>query len=86
MADTVIAAVMAAPYRIRAAQREVTPPGPGEVELRVGYVGICGSDLHAFQGNSPIFDLPVVFGHEFSAQVVSCGAGVDDLQEGQLYL
>jgi 2-desacetyl-2-hydroxyethyl bacteriochlorophyllide A dehydrogenase len=53
------------------------------VELRVGYVGICGSDLHAFQGKSPIFDFPVVFGHEFSAQVMRCGAGVDQLHAGQ---
>jgi (R,R)-butanediol dehydrogenase/meso-butanediol dehydrogenase/diacetyl reductase len=83
MTDTVKAAVMTAPYQIRAAEREIKLPGPGEVELRVGYVGICGTDLHAYWGSSPIFDFPVVFGHEFSAQVMRCGGGVDQLQEGQ---
>jgi 2-desacetyl-2-hydroxyethyl bacteriochlorophyllide A dehydrogenase len=83
MTDTVKAAVMTAPYQIKAAEREIKPPGAGEVELQVGYVGLCGTDLHAYQGDSPIFDFPIVFGHEFSAQVLRCGHGVDHLQEGQ---
>jgi L-iditol 2-dehydrogenase len=74
---------MIAPYQIRATEREIELPGPGEVELQVGYVGICGTDLHAYRGLSPIFDFPVVFGHEFSAQVLRCGNGVDHLQEAQ---
>lgn len=83
MIDTVKAAVMTAPNQIRAAEREIKPPGRGEIELKVGYVGICGSDLQAYQGMNSIFDFPVVFGHEFSAQVLRCGKGVDHLKEGQ---
>lgn len=83
MIDTVRAAVMMAPYQIRAAEREIKRPGPGEVELQVGYVTICGSDQEAYKGDSSIFDFPVVFGHEFSAQVLRIGNGVDHLQEGQ---
>jgi len=83
MADTVKAAVMTAPYQIKSVERDIKPPGPGEVELRVGYVGICGTDLHAYFGGSTIFDFPIVFGHEFSAQVLRCGAGVDHMEEGQ---
>jgi 2-desacetyl-2-hydroxyethyl bacteriochlorophyllide A dehydrogenase len=74
---------MTGPYQIKAVRREIKPPGPGEVELQVGYVGICGSDLHAFRGNSPTFNFPVVFGHEFSGRVLRCGPGVDHLPEGQ---
>lgn len=83
MTNTVKAAVMTGPHQIKATEREIKPPGPGEVELQVGYVGICGSDLYAYQGDSPTFNFPVVFGHEFSAQVLSCGPGVDHLPEGQ---
>jgi L-iditol 2-dehydrogenase len=83
MIDTVKAAVMTAPNQIRAAEREIKPPGRGEVELKVGYVGICGSDLQAYQGRGTIYNFPVVFGHEFSAQVLHCGTGVDHLEEGQ---
>ena len=83
MADTVKAAVMTAPYQIKAAERQIEPPGPGEVELQVGYVGVCGTDLNAYQGGETIFDFPIVFGHEFSAQVLRCGVGADLLEEGQ---
>ena len=83
MTGTVQAAVMTAPYQIRAAEREIKLPGPGEVELQVGFVGLCGTDLHAYKGFSPIFDFPVVFGHEFSAQVLRYGDNVGHLQEGQ---
>jgi 2-desacetyl-2-hydroxyethyl bacteriochlorophyllide A dehydrogenase len=83
MTDTVKAAVITAPYQIKAAKRDIKPPGQGQVELQVGYVGICGTDLHAYQGDSPIFDYPIVFGHEFSARVLRCGIGVDHLKEGQ---
>ena len=83
MADTVKAAVMTGPHQIKAAEREIKPPGPGEVELQVGYVGICGTDLHAYKGDSPTFNFPIVFGHEFSARVLRCGPGVEHLAEGQ---
>jgi 2-desacetyl-2-hydroxyethyl bacteriochlorophyllide A dehydrogenase len=83
MAETVKAAVMTAPYQITVTEREIKPPGHGEVELQVGYVGICGSDIHAYHGGVTVFDFPVVFGHEFSAQVYRCGAGVDHLEVGQ---
>lgn len=83
MTDTVKSAVMTAPHQIREVERETHPPCPGEVELRVGYVGICGTDLHAYYGGATVFDFPVVFGHEFSAQVVRYGAGVQHLEAGQ---
>jgi 2-desacetyl-2-hydroxyethyl bacteriochlorophyllide A dehydrogenase len=83
MAETVKAAVMVAPYLITAAEREIKPPGRGEIELQVGYVGICGSDLHAYLGRPSVYDFPIVFGHEFSAKVYRCGAEVENLEEGQ---
>ena len=83
MTHTVKSAAMTAPYQIRAVERDIKPPDRGEVELRVGYVGICGTDLHTYLGGASIFEFPVVFGHEFSAQVLRCGADVDHLQQGQ---
>ncbi len=83
MAKTVKAAVMTGPHQIKTARLEIKPPALGEVELQVGYVGICGSDLYAYQGESPTFNFPVVFGHEFSGRVLRCGPGVEHLPEGQ---
>lgn len=47
-------------------------PGAGEVRLRVGYVGICGSDLHYYaDGAAGIFAIrePLIPGHEVSGVV-----------------
>lgn len=47
-------------------------PGPGQVRLKVGYVGICGSDLHYFSdGAAGIFTIrePLVPGHEVAGTV-----------------
>ncbi len=55
-------------------------PGPGEVVLEVAYCGICGSDLHFFNGHQPLPQARP--GHEISALVEAVGAGVDGLREG----
>lgn len=69
--------------------REVPePPAPaaGEVLLQVGTVGICGSDVHYYTTGrigSQVVHYPFCVGHEFSAVVLVCGAGVEDLAPGQ---
>jgi len=59
---------------------EVSPPqlGPGQVQLRVSHCGVCGTDLHIFQGHMDRrVKMPAVIGHEMSGQVASVGAGVE---------
>jgi len=43
---------------------------PDEALLRVRYVGICGSDLHTYQGTSPLVTYPVIPGHELCCEVI----------------
>ncbi len=50
--------------------------GPGEAVVRIHTCGICGTEVHATQGLFP-FEPPMVFGHEFSGEVVEVGEGVD---------
>ena len=68
-----------APRKFRIVEREVPEPGPGEIQVRVQSVGICGSDTHNFLeggiGDTPC-QYPMVLGHEPSGVVVKCGAGV----------
>lgn len=59
-------------------------PGPGEVLLRVRAAGICGSDLHNFRTGQWISRLPTIPGHEFAAEVMAAGAGVDGVAAGSL--
>ncbi|HMF34095.1 MAG TPA: alcohol dehydrogenase catalytic domain-containing protein, partial [Candidatus Lokiarchaeia archaeon] len=50
--------------------------GPGEIVVEVAYCGICGSDLHAYQGKHPFVPLPATPGHEFSGRIHEIGGGV----------
>ena len=61
----------------------IPDPGPGQVQIAVASVGICGSDLHFYRGEfSP--RPGVVPGHELAGTVTAVGAGVGHLREGDL--
>jgi NADPH2:quinone reductase len=78
----VLAAVIDKPNEIHVGQVPDPTPGPGEVVVRVGACGICGSDLTIAAGNFPPTPFPIVPGHEFAGDIVAVGAGVDYLAEG----
>jgi L-iditol 2-dehydrogenase len=66
--------------------REAPEPqlaSPNEVLLRVGAVGICGSDLHYFRRGrigSQVIEFPWIVGHECSGTVVEVGSAVKNLR------
>lgn len=60
-------------------------PGPGEVQIKVHTVGICGSDVHYYTHGriGPfVVEEPMVLGHEASGIVTAVGAGVSRLRPG----
>jgi len=67
------------PRKFRVVDGEVSDPGPGEIQVRVQAVGICGSDTHNFLeggiGDTPC-QYPMVLGHEPAGVVVKCGSGI----------
>jgi len=42
-----------------------------KVTLKVKSMGICGSDISAYKGLSPLVEYPVVIGHEIAGEVIS---------------
>ncbi|MBI1373048.1 MAG: alcohol dehydrogenase catalytic domain-containing protein [Phycisphaera sp.] len=56
--------------------------GPGHVLVRVHACGICGSDIHGFDGSSGRRIPPLVMGHEAAGVVESVGEGVTKYQPG----
>jgi L-iditol 2-dehydrogenase len=57
-------------------------PGPGEVLVRVAACGICGSDVHGYDGSSGRRIPPIVMGHEAAGTVAALGADVKGLAQG----
>ncbi|SFC15576.1 Threonine dehydrogenase [Parapedobacter composti] len=46
----------------------------GHTLLKIRQVGICGTDIHAFEGTQPFFDYPRILGHEIAAEVAETDA------------
>ncbi|GAB4346807.1 MAG: (R,R)-butanediol dehydrogenase [Candidatus Abyssubacteria bacterium] len=61
---------------------EVPDPkaGPGEILLKMKYVGICGSDLHLYA--TGLLPPDVIMGHECAGVVLEVGEGVEGWQPG----
>jgi L-iditol 2-dehydrogenase len=79
------AAQLIAPRTFRLTGMPIDDPGPGELQVRIEAVGICGSDLHAYSegavGSTPNV-YPMVLGHEPAGVIVKIGAGVTGLAIG----
>lgn len=58
-------------------------PGAGEMVLKVGRCGICGSDVH-LTNEQGWFPDNCILGHEFAGEVVEVGAGVEGFQVGDV--
>jgi L-iditol 2-dehydrogenase len=57
-------------------------PGAGEILVRVSACGICGSDVHGYDGTSGRRIPPIVMGHEAAGVVTEAGPGVSNFKPG----
>jgi L-iditol 2-dehydrogenase len=60
----------------------VPTPGPGEILVHVAACGICGSDVHGYDGSSGRRIPPIVMGHEAAGRVARVGPQVTGWSEG----
>jgi len=72
---------------------EPGPPPPGQLQVKVAWCGICGTDLHEYTGG-PLYipvqkphpltgvQAPVIIGHEMSGEVLAVGDGVAGFAAG----
>ena len=86
------AAVYYGPSKVEVADVPEPEPRPGTVKVRVGFNGICGTDLHEYYAG-PIFvptephplthqQMPLTLGHEFSGTITTVGDDVTGWAEG----
>ncbi|WP_270583903.1 zinc-binding dehydrogenase [Bacillus smithii] len=69
------------PGNLEVAEVEEPQVGKDQVKILVKYSGICGTDIHTFQGHYKV-SAPVILGHEFSGEVVEVGENVTEFQPG----
>jgi threonine dehydrogenase-like Zn-dependent dehydrogenase len=79
---TMRAAVLIQRRRLEVREVPVPPVGPDDALIRVRRTGICGTDVHIFNGHYAADRLPLVPGHEFCGVVERLGGNVRHLNEG----
>src|SRR6476660_478231 len=75
------AAVLQGPRDLRVESARPPEPAPGEVVVRVGMAGLCGTDYRIWTGDRPV-GYPLVLGHEFVGQVSAIGRDVTRVRAG----
>ena len=43
--------------------------------IKIKRIGICGTDLHAYQGTQPYFNYPRILGHELAGEILQIDSG-----------
>lgn len=66
-----------------AGERELAPPGPGQVLVRVAVCGVCRTDLHVVEGDLAPRRPHVIPGHQIVGRIAAVGDGVDPARVGE---
>jgi 2-desacetyl-2-hydroxyethyl bacteriochlorophyllide A dehydrogenase len=76
------AAIWESPGQLTIGTRDDPTPGHGELVVKVGACGVCGTDLHIADGDFPATPYPLIPGHEFAGEIVAVGPSVEGWSEG----
>lgn len=59
------------PGKLAYASEELPELITGHAILKIRRIGICGTDLHAFEGTQPFFNYPRILGHELAGELIA---------------
>ena len=71
------------PGRFEWIEKERPAQAPGRAIIKVWRIGICGTDLHAFEGTQPYFSYPRILGHELSGELVDIEPAIEGFKVGE---
>jgi L-iditol 2-dehydrogenase len=80
------AAIMYGTHDIRLEEVPAPEPGPKEVLVEIGAVGVCGSDVHYYEEGrigSFVVEEPLILGHESMGTIVALGEEVTKHEVGE---
>ena len=58
------------PGRFRIIEEGEPQRAPGEALVAIRSIGVCGTDIHAFNGRQPFFEYPRILGHELGVEIL----------------
>lgn len=62
------------PGRLEIVERPRPAAKPGHIRVKIGHIGICGTDYHIYGGHQPFLNYPRVMGHELSGRALDASA------------
>ncbi|MFX0209783.1 MAG: zinc-dependent alcohol dehydrogenase family protein [Candidatus Hodarchaeota archaeon] len=71
------------PFDIKIRQYQTPTIRDDDLLINVAYCGICGTDIHIYEGQVPFVTFPIIPGHEFSGTIKAMGANVTDFAIGE---
>ena len=77
-------AVFYGKHDLRVEEHEMPAVGPKDVLIQVKACGVCGTDVHIYEGDKGAAEVtpPTILGHEFSGVITETGAEVTDYKAG----
>lgn len=77
-------AVFYGKHEVRVEEHALPQTGPEEVLIQVKACGVCGTDVHIYEGDKGAAEVtpPTILGHEFSGVVVKAGERAAGFREG----
>lgn len=76
------ALLLTAPSKLELVDFPAPEPAADEVVIRVHACGICGSDIHGWDGSSGRRNPPLIMGHEAAGEVIATGSAVTAWKPG----
>ncbi len=70
------------PYNLKLKEVDQPVRQTGQALVRVKRIGICGTDLHAYEGHQPFFTYPRILGHELAGIIDSIAENPHNLKQG----
>src|ERR1041385_763704 len=58
------------PGKLAYGEKETPVAQAGQSLIKIKRIGICGTDLHAFEGTQPFFSYPRILGHELAGELI----------------
>ncbi len=76
------AAIFEKPNMVNVREKRIPKLGNYDLLVEIKYCGICGTDVHIYEGQVPFVKYPIIGGHEFSGRVVNIGSEVNNFTKG----
>ncbi|MFX0124233.1 MAG: zinc-dependent alcohol dehydrogenase family protein [Candidatus Hodarchaeota archaeon] len=76
------AAIFERPGIVNVCDRKIPKLGNYDLLVKIYFCGICGTDLHIYEGQVPFVKYPIIGGHEFSGKITNIGLKVKGFSIG----